>query len=167
VVDYADPYTKSMLQPVQQRGLFVVTPDAFYVMGKLLDSVLGAEGAQDKLQLGKIRLVRLTELQVSSSHGVARPHLSLVHVWLTFVRGNAGAGGGGCQGAWGGGRGPCLGLYPGEGPARGVPRVGRQCDRTVRGLGGLAAVCTPGWMDGRTYCRERVGLCTGRSRVSC
>lgn len=66
MVDYADPFTKKLLQPGQQQSVGVVTPDAFHVLGKILDQVSG-RGSKSGLQLTKIKMVQLSELQVSHS----------------------------------------------------------------------------------------------------
>lgn len=63
IVDYADPYTKRVLQPGQQQSVALITPDAFHVMGKVLDGVTGRSKGPG-LQLIKLKMLQLSELQV-------------------------------------------------------------------------------------------------------
>lgn len=65
MVDYADPYTRRKLQRGQQQGVVLVTPDALPSLGKIMDAIVGHQDPDRRLQLVKLRMVRLTELQVS------------------------------------------------------------------------------------------------------
>jgi hypothetical protein len=61
IVDYADPYTKKLLQPGQERTVVVITPEALHVAGKIID---GLVSDPDSLQLVQLRQCQLSALQV-------------------------------------------------------------------------------------------------------
>ena len=60
LVDYADPYTRRKLGPMGEKSTVVLSPDAFYNAGKIIQGLVGETG----LKLSNLRTVGLKEAEL-------------------------------------------------------------------------------------------------------